>query len=90
MNVMHRYKIYVEGRGWSVSQKYILACDSVSLLVRPEYYDFITRSLIPMYHYWPIREDEMCRAIKFAVDWGNIYKQEVIFSLLKYIKYVNS
>ncbi|KAK4758248.1 hypothetical protein SAY87_019549 [Trapa incisa] len=24
----HRYKIYVEGRAWSVSEKYILACDA--------------------------------------------------------------
>ncbi|KAJ4953727.1 hypothetical protein NE237_030559 [Protea cynaroides] len=71
-----RYKIYVEGRGWSVSQKYILACDSMTLLVKPQYYDFTTRSLIPMYHYWPIRDNDICRAIKFAVDWGNIYKQE--------------
>ncbi|XP_043715530.1 O-glucosyltransferase rumi homolog [Telopea speciosissima] len=72
----HRYGIYIEGRGWSVSQKYVLACDSVTLFVDPQYYDFITRSLMPMYHYWPIRGDDMCRAIKFAVDWGNIYKQE--------------
>ncbi|XP_043723089.1 O-glucosyltransferase rumi homolog [Telopea speciosissima] len=72
----NRYKIYVEGRGWSVSQKYIMACDSMTLFVKPQYYDFTTRSLIPMYHYWPIRGDDLCRRIKFAVDWGNIYKQE--------------
>ncbi|XP_042512570.1 protein O-glucosyltransferase 1-like [Macadamia integrifolia] len=73
----HRYKIYVEGRSWSVSQKHALACDSVPLFVEPKFYDFVTRSLIPMYHYWPIkRNDDMCKSIKFAVDWGNIYKQE--------------
>ncbi|KAJ9679387.1 hypothetical protein PVL29_021344 [Vitis rotundifolia] len=73
---IHRYKIYIEGSAWSVSQKYILACDSVTLLVNPHYYDFFTRSLMPVHHYWPIREDDKCRSIKFAVDWGNRHKQK--------------
>ncbi|KAF8379485.1 hypothetical protein HHK36_028920 [Tetracentron sinense] len=76
----HRYKIYIEGSAWSVSEKYILACDSVTLLVKPRYYDFFTRSLLPQHHYWPIRDDDKCRSIKFAVDWGNNHKQEVTLS----------
>nr|AMQ26117.1 UDP-glycosyltransferase 47 [Pueraria montana var. lobata] len=67
----YRYKVYIEGSAWSVSQKYILACDSITLLVKPHYYDFFTRGLIPVHHYWPIKEDDKCRSIKFAVDWGN-------------------
>ncbi|KAH0702673.1 hypothetical protein KY290_019772 [Solanum tuberosum] len=73
----HRYKIYIEGSAWSVSEKYILACDSVSLLVTPHYYDFFSRSLLPLVHYWPINEDDKCGSIKFAVDWGNKYKKKV-------------
>uniref|UniRef100_A0A2P2KD36 KDEL motif-containing protein 1 n=3 Tax=Rhizophora mucronata TaxID=61149 RepID=A0A2P2KD36_RHIMU len=73
---VHRYKIYIEGSAWSVSEKYILACDSVALLVRPHYYDFFTRSLVPMHHYWPIKHDDKCRSIKFAVDWGNSHKEK--------------
>ncbi|KAJ7969965.1 O-glucosyltransferase rumi-like [Quillaja saponaria] len=73
---IHRYKIYIEGSAWSVSEKYILACDSVSLIVKPHYYDFFMRGLNPVQHYWPIREDDKCRSIKFAVDWGNIHKQK--------------
>ncbi|CAI9092224.1 OLC1v1027413C2 [Oldenlandia corymbosa var. corymbosa] len=72
----HRYKIYIEGIGWSVSQKYILACDAVTLLVTPRYYDFFTRSLMPLQHYWPIRVEDKCRSIKYAVDWGNSHPQE--------------
>jgi hypothetical protein len=72
----HRYKIYIEGYAWSVSEKYILACDSVSLIVKPTYYDFFTRSLKPVHHYWPIRDDDKCKSIKFAVDWGNNHKQK--------------
>ncbi|KAF7852351.1 hypothetical protein BT93_L0905 [Corymbia citriodora subsp. variegata] len=73
---IHRYKIYIEGSAWSVSEKYILACDSVTLVVKPHYYDFFTRGLMPVHHYWPIREDDKCRSIKFAVDWGNSHKQK--------------
>ncbi|XP_061358965.1 uncharacterized protein LOC133303114 isoform X1 [Gastrolobium bilobum] len=72
----HRYKVYIEGSAWSVSEKYILACDSVTLLVKPHYYDFFTRGLIPVHHYWPIKEDDKCRSIKFAVDWGNGHKKK--------------
>ncbi|GER27022.1 hypothetical protein STAS_02704 [Striga asiatica] len=68
---VHRYKIYIEGSAWSVSEKYILACNSVTLLVKPHYYDFFTRSLMPLKHYWPIKEDDKCRSIKYAVEWGN-------------------
>lgn len=72
----HRYKIYIEGIGWSVSEKYILACDSFTLIVKQHYYDFFTRSLMPLQHYWPIRDDTMGRSIKYAVDWGNSHQQE--------------
>ncbi|RDX90139.1 KDEL motif-containing protein 1, partial [Mucuna pruriens] len=68
----HRYKIYVEGIAWSVSEKYILACDSMTLFIEPIFYDFFTRSLVPKHHYWPIASNQsMCNDIKYAVDWGN-------------------
>ncbi|KAJ8633067.1 hypothetical protein MRB53_026403 [Persea americana] len=72
----HRYKIYIEGRGWSVSEKYILACNSLTLFVKTRFYDFFTRGLMPLQHYWPIRDDNKCRSIKFAVDWGNNHMQQ--------------
>ncbi|KAJ0967209.1 hypothetical protein J5N97_024126 [Dioscorea zingiberensis] len=72
----HRYKIYIEGNAWSVSEKYILACDSMPLLVKPMYYDFFTRDLMPVHHYWPVRDDHKCSSIKFAVEWGNRHKQK--------------
>ncbi|KAL6911895.1 hypothetical protein ACP4OV_000700 [Aristida adscensionis] len=72
----HRYKIYIEGSAWSVSEKYILACDSMTLVVTPKYYDFYSRMLMPTQHYWPVRNDNKCSSIKFAVDWGNSHKQK--------------
>lgn len=67
----NRYKIYVEGWGWSVSLKYILACDSPVLLVDPFFGDFFSRGLVPKEHYWPVRPSKLCPSIKFGVDWGN-------------------
>ncbi|XWS46064.1 hypothetical protein CRYUN_Cryun14cG0032300 [Craigia yunnanensis] len=67
----HRYKIYIEGATWSVSEKYILACDSMTLMIKPKYFDFFSRSMVPMQHYWPIRRESKCRDLKFAVEWGN-------------------
>ncbi|KAK6918399.1 Glycosyl transferase CAP10 domain [Dillenia turbinata] len=72
----HRYKIYMEGVAWSVSEKYILACDSMTLLVKPQYHDFFSRSLLPLKHYWPINDNDLCNSIKFAVDWGNNHSKE--------------
>ncbi|CAI9092217.1 OLC1v1027405C1 [Oldenlandia corymbosa var. corymbosa] len=75
----HRYKIYIEGASWSVSEKYILACDSLTLLVTPRYFDFFTRSLMPLKHYWPIKDHDKCRSIMHAVDWGNSNKETAQF-----------
>lgn len=79
-----RYKIYIEGSAWSVSEKYILACDSMTLVVTPKYYDFYSRVLMPMQHYWPIWDDNKCSSIKYAVDWGNSHKQKVSFCVHLY------
>ncbi|CAN7007997.1 unnamed protein product [Brassica oleracea var. botrytis] len=69
----HRYKIYIEGWAWSVSEKYIMACDSMTLYVRPTYYDFLIRGMVPLQHYWPIRDRGKCRSLKHAVHWGNTH-----------------
>ncbi|RVW30647.1 hypothetical protein CK203_101275 [Vitis vinifera] len=74
----HRYKIYVEGWGWSVSEKYVLACDSMTLLIKPYPHDFFTRSMVPLLHYWPIRPRNKCRDLKFAVEWGNTHPEKLL------------
>jgi len=61
-----------------VSQKYIILCDSMTLLIEPTYYDFYTRNMVPLQHYWPINPRNMCEDIKYAVDWGNSHNQNVI------------
>ncbi|KAJ3693015.1 hypothetical protein LUZ60_012110 [Juncus effusus] len=72
----YRYKIYIEGRSWSVSEKYILACDSPTLRVTSPFIDFFSRGLIPGQHYWPIRPNRKCKSINYAVNWGNKYQKQ--------------
>jgi protein glucosyltransferase len=72
----YRYKIFVRGRSWSVSDKYILACDSPELRVDTPFQDFFSRGLVAGKHYWPIDPARKCPAIKLAVDWGNQHPAE--------------
>jgi hypothetical protein len=81
---MLRYKIYAEGATWSVSNKYIIACDSMTMFIEPRYYDFFTRSMLPLKHYWPISFKNMCEEIKYAVDWGNAHLDSVIIFFLNF------
>ena len=67
----------MEGRGWSVSLKYILACDSPTLFVDSSFYDFFSRALVPKKHFWPVRRTKLCDSIKFGVNWGNNNTKEV-------------
>ncbi|KAG9454007.1 hypothetical protein H6P81_006911 [Aristolochia fimbriata] len=72
----HRYKIYAEGYAWSVSLKYILSCTSLTLIIDPQYSDFLSRGLTPRENYWPISPSNLCPSIKYAVDWGNEHPSE--------------
>jgi protein glucosyltransferase len=74
----YRYKIYVQGRSWSVSEKYILACDSPMLAIDTPFRDFFSRGLVAGKHYWPIDPADKCRAVKFAVDWGNSHPEQAM------------
>lgn len=72
----HRYKIYIEGWAWSVSEKYIFACNSPVLLMTLRWYDFFIRGMVPQQHYWPVRDEDKCKSLKFAVEWGNNHTEK--------------
>ncbi|CAN6556459.1 unnamed protein product [Malus baccata var. baccata] len=72
----HLYKIYAEGYAWSVSLKYIVSCGSLTLIIRPQYEDFLSRGLIPKINYWPISPNAICPSIKSAVDWALGHQSE--------------
>ena len=60
----------------------------MTLLVTPRYYDFFSRSLMPVQHYWPVRDDNKCASIKYAVDWVNSHKQLVPCIYLYFVIYI--
>ncbi|CAI9101789.1 OLC1v1039203C1 [Oldenlandia corymbosa var. corymbosa] len=72
----YRYKIYIEGWAWSVSEKYIFACDSPVLYMTPRFYDFFIRGMVPQRHYWPVKDHDKCRSLKFAVEYGNNHPEK--------------
>ncbi|GJR92398.1 O-glucosyltransferase Rumi [Tanacetum coccineum] len=42
-----------------------------TLYITPRYYTFFARGMTPLKHFWPIRDNDKCRSLKFAVEWGN-------------------
>lgn len=50
----------------------------------PEYQDFFSRGLEAMKDYWPIRRDELCPSIKYAVKWGNDRPDKVLVLFLRF------
>lgn len=77
----------MEGWAWSVSEKYILACDSPTLYIKPRYHDFFMRGMIPQKHYWPIRENNKCGSLNFAVQWGNNHTHKVQLLIYTHLHY---
>ncbi|XP_057723938.1 uncharacterized protein LOC130939887 [Arachis stenosperma] len=61
---------------WSVSEKYIIACDSMTMFIEFQYFDFFTRNMVPLQQYWPISTTNICEHIKFAVDWDNSHQDK--------------
>ncbi|XP_057828394.2 uncharacterized protein LOC131039621 [Cryptomeria japonica] len=74
----HRYKIYIEGKTWSVSMKNIMACNSPTLLIRPQYYEFFQRGLVAHKHYLPVSSEKMCDSVNTTVNWGNSNIEEAM------------
>ena len=52
----------------------------MTLQVKSKYYEFFSRGMLPTVHYWPIRDNDMCKSLKFAVEWGNNHTEKVNIS----------
>lgn len=61
----------------------------MTLYVRPNYYDFFIRGMVPLQHYWPIRDDSKCTSLKFAVEWGNNNVDKVLLTLFHCVDYLS-
>ncbi|KAL2905704.1 Protein O-glucosyltransferase 1 [Bienertia sinuspersici] len=73
----HRYNIHIEGLTWSVGEKYILGYDSTTLIVKPKYYNFYNRGILPLFHYWPLRNNDQCKSLKYYLEWAKNHTDQV-------------
>lgn len=71
----HRYRMYAEGTTWSCSWKYILACNSTNIALKPRYFDIMSRGLKEGVHYLmvpaPPGNTNLCSSLKATIDAGN-------------------
>ncbi|RCV20618.1 LOW QUALITY PROTEIN: hypothetical protein SETIT_4G071100v2 [Setaria italica] len=71
---LYRYKIYIEGNAWSVSEKYILACDSPVLFVVTPFKDNLSRGLVAGKHYCPINRDHMYYMLHLLTEYAKLLR----------------
>lgn len=75
----HKANLYVEGRAWSVSLKYWLACGGCVLRVGDQYFDFYSRQLNNDVHYkngFTVNEALNCDSLIEASNWVHQHPNE--------------
>nr|TKW20183.1 LOW QUALITY PROTEIN: hypothetical protein SEVIR_4G069200v2 [Setaria viridis] len=65
---------FKEGNAWSVSEKYILACDSPVLFVATPFQDNLSRGLVAGKHYWPINRDHMYYMLHLLTEYAKLLR----------------
>ena len=55
-----RYLMYIEADAWATNLKQKLACGSVLMSAKMEFYEFFTRALQPNVHYVEVSTKDMC------------------------------
>ncbi len=53
--------MYIEADAWATNLKQKLACGSVLMSAKMEFYEFFTRALQPNVHYVEVSTNEMCQ-----------------------------
>jgi len=56
-----RYLMYIEADAWATNLKQKLACGSVLMSAKMEFYEFFTRALQPNEHYVEVDTIDMCQ-----------------------------
>ncbi|CAL5226901.1 g9774 [Coccomyxa viridis] len=56
----YRYLMYIEADAWATNLKQKLACGSVLMSAKMEYYEFFTRALQPNVHFVEVSTTDMC------------------------------
>ena len=65
-----RYLMYIEADAWATNLKQKLACGSVLMSAKMEYYEFFTRALLPNVHYVEVSTSDMCQDTASKVTAG--------------------
>lgn len=65
-----RYLMYIEADAWATNLKQKLACGSVLMSAKMEYYEFFTRALQPNVHYVEVSTSDMCQDTARKVSAG--------------------
>ena len=55
-----RYPMYIESQAWVTNLKQKLACGSILISNKMEYYEFFTRALKPGIHYVEVDQNSLC------------------------------
>ena len=65
-----RYLMYIEADAWATNLKQKLACGSVLMSAKMEYYELFTRALQPNVHYVGVSTSDMCQDTASKVSAG--------------------
>ena len=60
--------MYIEADAWATNLKQKLACGSVLMSAKMEFYEFFTRALEPNVHYVEVDTHDMCHDTARKVD----------------------
>ena len=67
MWAVSRYPMYIESDAWVTNLKQKLACGSIIISNKMEYYEFFTRALQPGLHYVQVDPGDLCNDTAFKV-----------------------
>ena len=62
--------MYIEADAWATNLKQKLACGSVLMSAKMEFYEFFTRALQPNIHYVEVSTNDMCQDTASKVKTG--------------------
>ncbi len=64
--------MYIEADAWATNLKQKLACGSVLMSAKMEYYEFFTRALQPNVHYVEVSTNDMCHDTASKVNTDHL------------------
>lgn len=82
--------MYIEADAWATNLKQKLACGSVLMSAKMEFYEFFTRALKPDLHYVEVSTQDMCQDTARKVIAGPPFSDKKLLQFLLAIKCVKA